>query len=247
MARLIFLILGLIGAKVSLGFALQVKHDVGKVHKVDTVLQIRMAPGQVMKFEEMDKGRDWSLSIATAAVVVSIVAFVYPIILGKAAERRSNFFKFYEYWNTDQMLRNRSHFWEIVLEYRERGIKVPLKELKRTRPNDYHNYETVMDTLTDMTKLYNSGLVDRRLVKSVMATFIKSYGDALEHDIDFCQASDSSQIKITGKHYEPLKLLAKTFTEQDPDLAVAPEAAGTSAPVVTDNTGGQGGTIDLRE
>jgi hypothetical protein len=187
----------------------------------DTGYTIRQATGEILKIEEVKKGVDVSTVVAIFAAAISILAIFLPIQFNLKAERRSSFFKMYEHWNTDYMLKCRRRFWDIVQYNRTAQSKISLIKLRDRSVEDYHIYETVYDFLNDLARIYNDNHVDRELVKSVMISFIRSYGNALEQHFEYHITSNSFLVKMGPEFYKPVIDLRNKLCKNEPKTYAA--------------------------
>lgn len=177
---------------------------------------LKQAKGDTLKFEEINKQLDTSTFLAIFAVIISILAIYLPLRFNAKADRKSTFFKMYEYWNTDYMLKARRRFWKILHENRTSTSKVSLKRLRDKNPDDYHIYETVYDLLNDLARLYSDNHIDRRLAKTLMVAFIRSYGNALEEHFEYHETNNSFLVKMSAKYYQPVIALRNELCKGEP-------------------------------
>ena len=152
--------------------------------------------------------------LACLAVVISIIAIALPLIYNATAERRSTFFRLYEYWNTDHMLMMRLRFWEIVKDLSSTDPPISLKKLREKDVPNYHVYETIYDFLNDVTSLYENNRVDRLLVDTILRGFFISYSEALKKRIIFCRNDDSITVKMNPWYYGHVGRMGKIMEKK---------------------------------
>ena len=182
----------------------KIKKSTEKITTNDSIIYIKQYKGDSINFREIDQDLSPSVILSILAVLVSVLAIYFPIRFNTKSDRKSTFFKVYEYWNTDFMLRSRRRFWKILRENHSDEHKVSLKDLYEKNSDDYHTYESVYDLLNDIAKLYNEGQIDKGLVKTLMITFIRSYGNALQQHFEYYESGNSYFVKMSAKYYQPV-------------------------------------------
>ncbi|WP_293684476.1 hypothetical protein [Spirosoma sp. 48-14] len=199
-----------------------------KIHNgKDTVLYIKQLKGEYLKFKAIDEGIGSATNIAFFAVFISILAIYFPIRFNVKSERRSTFFKIYEYWNTEYMLNSRQRFWQVLREERADIRRIELKRLYETKQQDYYTYEAVYDLLNAIARLYFQNKIDKKLVRALMITFIRSYGYILEKCFVFHDSKNSFFIKMSKGYYRPVTMLREEICKgEDKTYALFEEIEG---------------------